>query len=261
MKDALSVITICFNNLEELVRTCDSVDRQTTLPDEHLIIDGSVDKEILNWLQTIPQPAYRKWIHERDNGISDAFNKGVKKSTGTIIQLLNSGDVYYDNGVLQKVAAVFENNESLSWCHGKLNLFRGRHWVIIGKPFEKEKLYRGMRSTFHPTMFVKKELFEKHGFFDTSLKIAMDYDFLIRISNEKFEFLNHPLVSFDPGGVSNSNYLGSLDETKKCYEKYFGKSRKLGLWQLRLKFLHYLLSSFAGKWLYSVKKRMKLENI
>jgi hypothetical protein len=140
-------------------------------------------------------------------------------------------------------------------------MIRGGESVIIGKPFEKKKLYRGMRSTFHPTMFVKKELFEKYGVFDTSLKIAMDYDFLLRIADEKFLFLNFPLVSFDPGGVSNTKYLDSLKEGRQCYEKYHGKSFKLWIWQLRLKFLYYLLQSPAGKLLYKIKKGLKLENI
>ena len=84
MKDTLSVITICFNNLPELIRTCQSVDRQSQHPDEHLVIDGSSNTEILNWLQSNPQPAYRKWIHEKDHGIADAFNKGLRNAVSSI---------------------------------------------------------------------------------------------------------------------------------------------------------------------------------
>ncbi|MGI9138892.1 MAG: hypothetical protein ACR2IM_07615, partial [Sediminibacterium sp.] len=68
--EQLSVITICFNNLKELQETCNSVDSQSVQPFEHYIIDGSNNKEISEWLNNSPQPIYRKWICERDKGIS-----------------------------------------------------------------------------------------------------------------------------------------------------------------------------------------------
>ena len=138
----ISVISICFNNLTELKSTCDSIDAQTLKPYEHIIIDGSTNTEIKNYLESSSQPSFRKWICERDNGISDAFNKGIRKSTGDIVYLLNSGDKMYDNSVLEKVTTIFDKDPSVMWCHGKLSTFRGGLWVVIGKPFEKDKLYR-----------------------------------------------------------------------------------------------------------------------
>lgn len=261
MKESISVITICYNNLSELIRTCQSVDEQSVHPEEHLIIDGSTNNEIIDWLQNIEQPSYRRWIHERDKGISDAFNKGVKNARFDIIQFLNSGDIYFDKNILQIVFDTFALNTNIKWCHGKMLLQRGGSSVIIGKPFEKEKLYRGMRSVFHPTMFVRKQLFNKYGLFDDSLTIAMDYDFLLRISKEDFTFIPTPLISFDPHGISNKKYLDSLKETRECYERYNGKSFKLQLWQIRLKILHYLLQSSIGKFLYKAKRGLGLENI
>jgi len=260
MKDSISVVTICFNNLADLIKTCQSVNEQSTHPDEHLIIDGSTNEEILNWLQANPQPAYRRWIHERDKGISDAFNKGVKNSKFGIIQFLNSGDIYFDKDVLKKVYDVFTANPDIQWCHGKMQTERGCSTVIVGKPFDKKKAYRGMRSTFHPTMFVRKELFKKYGGFDVSLNITMDYDFLLRIANEKFLFIPEPLTIFDTQGVSSTKYIESLQQMKECYEKYHGKSFLLTLWQLRLKLLYFLLQSPLGKALYKIKKGLGLEN-
>lgn len=261
MKESISVITICYNNLSELIRTCQSVDEQSVHPDEQLIIDGSTNNEIIDWLQNNKQPAYRRWIHERDKGISDAFNKGVKNAKFDTLQFLNSGDIYFDKNVLQIVLETFASNRDIQWCHGKMQLQRGGSAVIIGKPFDKEKIYRGMRSVFHPTMFVRKELFKKYGSFDDSLKIAMDYDFLLRISKENFIFIPTPLISFDPHGISNEKYLDSLKETKECYERYNGKSFKLQLWQMRLKVLHYILNSPIGSSLYKIKKSLRLENV
>ncbi len=257
----LTIITICFNNPAELMATCASVDAQTTSPFEHLIIDGSNQPQIAGWLNSTPQPAYRRWICERDKGIADAFNKGVRHSNGNLIQFLNSGDTFFNATVLATVLSRFTPGAGATWCHGKMQLQRGGERVIIGKPFEQRKVYRGMRGTFHPTMFVQQNLFDAYGGFDTSLRIAMDYDFLLRIAAEPCCFIDMPLVVFDPGGVSTNNYLASLEENKLCYEKYFGRSVKLLLWQFRLRVLHHLLHSPFGHFLYRLKKGLKLENV
>ena len=256
----ISIITICFNNLEDFKKTCVSVDMQELKPFEHIIIDGSKNPDIKNYLENIPQPHYRKWICERDKGISDAFNKGILKASGEITNLLNSGDTLYDSTVLGKVIKAFEKDPDITWCHGKLNLLRGGLWVAIGKPFEKDKLYRGMRGTLHPTMFVRKELYEKYGLFDLNLKMAMDYDFLCRIADEKFTFIDYPLVTFDPNGVSSANYIKAMKESFAQYRKYYGASFKQTIWGWRLTILHNLLKSGFGKFLYSIKVKVGKEN-
>jgi glycosyltransferase involved in cell wall biosynthesis len=261
MSYKVTIITICFNNPEELLKTCLSVDAQTRAPFEHLVIDGSNKNDIRTWLEGQPQPSYRRWICERDKGIADAFNKGVQHSRGELVQFLNSGDTYFDATSLSIVLDGFAPGNGAAWCHGKMEMIRGGQTVIIGKPFEKSKVYRGMRGTFHPTMFVPRSFFERYGGFDTQLKIAMDYDFLLRIAGEPVQFINTPLVRFDPGGVSTNNYLASLRENRLCYEKYYGSSGWLWLWQLRLKVLHYLLHSPVGHFLYRLKKGLKLENV
>ncbi len=259
--NTISVITICYNNLQELIDTCASVDIQLQPPFEHLIIDGSSTAEIKNYLNASPQPGYRRWICEPDKGIYDAINKGIHHAKGNIVVMLNAGDSFFDEHVITTAANTFNSDASVQWLHGKYRLLRGNQWVIIGKPFKKNKLYRGMRSICHQSMFVKKGLHDKYGLYDTSLKIAADYDFLCRIANEKFIFINVPLVNFAPAGVSSNNYFLALAETKNSYEKHFGNSLKLHLWQLRLKTLFYLLRSPAGNFLYKIKKGLKLENM
>ena len=256
----ISIVTICFNNLEELKKTCASVEMQTLQPNEHLIIDGSTKPEIKYWLENNQQPGYRKWICERDKGIADAFNKGVRNVTGDIIYILNSGDTLYDNTILQRASDVFAKDSSIMWCNGKLNTLRGGIWVSVGKPFEKEKLYRGMRSVFHPTMYVRKAVYEKHGLFNVDIKMAMDYDFLCRIADEKNVFIDYPLATFDPTGVTSTKYLDAMDESYAIYRRYYGNSIKQTLWSWRLTFLYYLLKSPLGKLLYSIKVKIGMQN-
>jgi len=257
----ISIITICFNNVDELKNTCRSVDAQDLKPFEHIIIDGSTRPDIKLFLENNPQPDYRKWICEADKGIADAFNKGIKQSAGDIILLLNSGDTIYDETVLQRVTAVFEKDPTVMWCHGKQYLLRGGLWVVIGKPFEKSKLYRGMRGTFHQTMYVRKELYEKYGLYNNDIKMVMDYDFLCRIANERFVFIDYPLATFDPTGISTKRYLDAMNEIYGVYSKYFGWSLKQNLWKMRLTTLHFMLRHPFGKWLYRVKVKLGKENM
>jgi len=258
---SISVITVCYNNLQELIDTCKSVDIQNQQPFEHIIIDGSTQPDIKNYLEQNIQPRYRKWITEPDKGIADAFNKGIQNSSGDVIVMLNSGDFFFDADVIKSVSEKFDENPSAQWLHGKYKIFRGNAWVIIGKPYEKKKLYRGMRSICHQSMFVKRYLHDKHGLYNTGEKIAMDYDFLCRISDEPFVFLQKPLVIFVPSGVSSANYLLTLKYARRIYEKYFGKSVLLRLWQVRLRLLHYLLQSPIGNFLYKTKVKFRLENM
>lgn len=258
---SISIITISFNNLAELQKTCNSVDIQERLPFEHIIIDGSTNGEIRDFMESSSQPAYRKWISEPDDGIADAFNKGLAMAKGDIVVMLNSADTLYDASTLSTVTEIFESNPNSQWIHGKYQLVRGNQKVIIGKAYEKSKLYRGMRSICHQTMFYKKSLHEKYGLYNVSEKIGMDYDFLCRIADEPFLFTETVLINFAPAGISSVNYLNALNDAKRIYEKYHGKNFMLPVWQLRLRLLHFLLKSPIGNFLYKIKKALKLENI
>lgn len=257
----ISVITICFNNLRELLETMASVDKQILPPFEHWIIDGSSNNLIKSYFESTPQPPYRKWICEKDNGIADAFNKGLHKANGEIVNMLNSADAYYNKHVLQTVTDAFVKDPGIMWLHGKYQLMRGGLWVTIGKPFDPLKLYRGMRSLSHQSMFIKKVLHNTYGDYDISLKNAMDYDFVCRIWKEKFAFIKEPLVIFAPGGTTYQNYLFALKEGRKVFERHHGFSVKLVAWQWRLKMLYHLLNGPAGKLLYKIKVRLNLENV
>ena len=259
MKPSLSVITICFNNLPELIETCRSVDEQTLLPDEHLIIDGSTNEEIVNWLLQNPQPAYRRWIHENDKGISDAFNKGISHSKGIITHLLNSGDKYAGRKALETVLSYFTGDPSLMWVHSQYIQHRGDMDVISGKSFDKNKLWKGMRTVAHPSMFIKKEVYDRYGSYNVDYKIAMDYDMIVRIRNEKFSFIPLPLVYFAPGGASNLQFKKGLTEVKKSYTTHIGPDFKQLFWQLRQKLLQaFMLTSAGKKWFQWKNKKKRL---
>jgi glycosyltransferase involved in cell wall biosynthesis len=257
MSHRFSVATICFNNLSELKRTIASVDQQASPPDEHLIIDGSTTRAILEYLEQEEHPAYRHWISEKDKGITDAFNKGVFNASGDVVHLLNSGDYYYDHSVLERVKTVFENDPEVMWTHGQYLQQVGGEWVITGEPFNPQKLYRGFGKVGHPTMFVKKKLYEKHGYFDLSYRHSMDYDFLVRIRHEPFVYIPYPITVFTPGGNSNINWKPAFQEVVHSYTTHIG-------WDVRIiwgyiyqvifnNLIHTKLGRFLLRWKYHQK--------
>ena len=256
----ISIVTICFNNLEDLIKTIDSVNFQVTQDFEHLIIDGSTDDKIRIFLESNPQPANRRWICELDRGIGDAFNKGVEKSEGDVIVLLNSGDCFFDKNVIKHVYDEFNSNSSITWLHGMFEIRRAGIDIIIGKPYDKSLLYRGMRRVCHQTMFVKKELYLKYGGYDINEKVCMDYDFLCRISNELFKYTTQVLAKYDANGISNQAYLNAIKDAKRAYLKYFPYTFKIDLWILRQTLLFKLINSIFGKFLFKIKDRLGLAN-
>jgi glycosyltransferase involved in cell wall biosynthesis len=255
----ISIVTICFNNLEDLKTTIAHLDRQTLLPFEHIIIDGSTKPDIKDYLSSIQHPAWRSWISEPDKGISDAWNKGIRKATGDIIHLQNSGDYYFDDTILQRVTEAYNQNPEIQWSHGKYAQFKGGTWIFTGHAFEKSRLFKGFSTTGHPTMFVRRQMYDKHGLFDLNLIICADYDFLCRISGEKFAFIDYPLVVFTPGGQSNILIRSSMKEMMQIYTKYFGYSLKNRLWlKIRVPMLHYFTETAIGKFLFRLKNKSRI---
>lgn len=252
----ITIVTICFNDLDSLVKTCASIDAQTQSPYQHLVINGSTTNDIENWATSTVQPNYRKVITERDRGISDAFNKGVLKVASGIIHLLNAGDIYASDTVLAQVQKVFDAQPNVQWISGCIKIKRAGIWVEIGKPFDKTQLYKGMRSVAHPTWFVKKEVYDRIGLFNEQYKIAMDYDLMCRIQDEPYYFLNQVITVFDDTGISSVQYLKSLQQNVQVYEANFGFSIKSRLWQFRLKLFYYLLNTQFGKALFKIKNKL-----
>lgn len=230
----LVVVTICYNNLEDLIATCASIDRQTRLPDEHWIVNGSTTQEIAAWWEQAPQQPYRRIINEPDRGISDAFNKGIARAGNGMIQLLNSGDVLFDAQVLQRVSDFMVLNPQAQWISGKIVMTDPQGgWAEKGVPFDPKRLNRGMDWVAHPTWWVHKSAYEHVGPYDLSLKIAMDYDMMIRLRDFPYAFYPFVSVHFDHQGISNRRFSVGLWEAYRIHRRHLGHSMLLFLIQLR----------------------------
>jgi glycosyltransferase involved in cell wall biosynthesis len=222
----ISVITITFNSEKTLERTIKSVINQTYKNLEYIIIDGgSTDKtiDIIN--------KYKDKINivvsEPDNGIYDAFNKGIRKSSGEIISILNSDD-WYESNTLKEVEGLSKkiNHSEYIICTKFRRWFNNKQYSEIPLKIKT----RNKRNIFvdlgvgHPATFVSKSVYTKIGMYDVNYKISADSEFLLRsyFSGILFIELNETLVNMQDGGISNSpKFLrAKLKERKSIRNQY-----------------------------------------
>lgn len=214
----ISIITVCYNSEKTLPYTLKSVLEQTYKNYEYLIIDG---KSTDNTLKIINEYESKfdgklKYISEKDSGIYDAMNKGIKLATGDIIGIINSDDVLAHENVFQSVINNIKNYDGVY-----SNLLMMDKSLV--KPYRLFKV-KSMITKFgwhppHPTLYLKKEVFEKYGNFNLKYKVAADLDLMLRIINgsSKLKFVDDYFVYMRSGGVSTNGLRGYYQNFKESY--------------------------------------------
>ena len=238
----ISVITTTFNLIkgkrkDVFVEMFRSVHSQTYPNIEHLIIDGGSKDGTIEFINEVNQKYGKKQLvvfSEPDKGITDATNKGFRKSTGDYVILMPSDDYYMCDEALELLADALESKNADFACADGWWLFKDR-WIADLESF----VYR------HPfmisTMLAKKELFLKYGFFDPDIAIAADYDLMFRILMQpevKGVIVEKMLTVLRPGGASQQADKTYIKEINNIYKKYF--SPKCHLNNKDCKNLHWL---------------------
>lgn len=208
----ISIVTITFNNFNQLNETLSSIPQKNYI--ESVVINGGSCEQSKDFLKS----HWGKVISEKDQGISDAFNKGVRNSKGSAVLFINSGDVLIDEEYLNFVESAFERDKTLDYVCCDI-IFDD---IEVGKYIPKfgverlQNLAKGMPFP-HPGLAVRRDIFEKIGYFDLSLKIGMDFDFICRLSkiNPKGLYYNKPVILMDGSGVSSTNHTKVLSEMYK----------------------------------------------
>jgi len=219
----VSIITPTLNS-ERFIKDCiESVKKQSYLNIEHIIVDGGSDDSTLKIIKEYENTYNLKLITGKDNGIYDALNKGIKNVSGEIIGILHSDDLYTNNEVLRKIVYIFQS-QKINSCYGDLYYVKEndinkvvRYWKSGN--YNRDKFKYGFMPP-HPTFFVKKEIYEKYGVFDTSFKISGDYELMVRfLYKNKIScyYLPEVLVKMRVGGNSNKNLKHILIKMKEDY--------------------------------------------
>lgn len=234
----LTIITINRNNAEGLAKTLKSINQQTCKNFEHVVVDGaSTDNSVDVIRQYEDAGIKRVWISESDSGIYNAMNKGIRMASGEYLQFLNSGDMLAGDNVvgdmLQALELINEKRErenqlKLSFLTGGMLLFRdGKRVVWRGPKMDEvtfETLYKG--SVNHSPTYIKKDLFEKYGMYDESLRIVSDWKFFLEaivLHNESIEIVNQIVTIFDLSGISSTNLKLRQQERSLVLNELFPK--------------------------------------
>lgn len=221
----ISIITVSFNSAATIRSAVDSVILQDGVDLEYVIIDGASTDDTVDVLRGYGSHVSHL-VSEPDRGIYDAMNKGVAKASGDIIGILNSDDFYADAYVLSKVSAAFED-PSVDCVFGDLDYvdaLETRHIVRAwrSQPHEEGAFRRGWHPA-HPSFFVRRSVYERFGMFDTSLPIAADYEFMLRILERhqlKSVHLPKVLVKMRTGGASNASLLNIAKANLQCWKAW-----------------------------------------
>ena len=235
----ISIITATYNSQVTLSSCMTSVLQQSYQNIEYVIVDGNSTDETLELVKQhqlqFPQIEF-KILSEPDSGIYDALNKGVQLATGEVIGFVHSDDILADNQIISKLANQFDK-ENVDGVYGDLQYVDKnnigkiiRYWK--SNDFNSSLLKKGWMPA-HPTLFLKKEVYEKYGEFSLSFKISADYDFMLRILKDdslKFTYLPNVITKMREGGASNRSVKNIIQKTKEDYRA--ARSNNIGGWYL-----------------------------
>jgi glycosyltransferase involved in cell wall biosynthesis len=214
----VTIITIVRNGENVLERTINSVLNQTYENIEYIVIDGGSKDGTIDIITKF-ESQVSHWISESDEGISDAMNKGIKLSSGILIQHLHAGDEFVSEETVANIVSSYIA-ESWRWCLGNqlLTNFSGEVVYRFSPPKFSNWLLRVVNTIPHPTVFAERSLFEEAGCFDISYECAMDYHLWLRFSliskPKQFDF---DIAKFLVGGKSANIQLALSEEFRKKF--------------------------------------------
>ena len=245
----VSVITAVFNGRDTIRDAIESVASQSGADIEHVVVDGaSTDgtAEILEGLRD----RLDVLVSEKDEGIYDALNKGIGLASGDVVGFLHADDLFADDRVVSKIAAAFEDPE-VEAVYGDLEYVSKsdtrrviRHWRA--GEYSVSSLVRGWMPP-HPTFYVRRRVYERLGAFDTTHRIAADYDCMLRFlsrGNLVPRYIPGVMVRMRVGGMSNRSLSNVLLKSREDY-RALRRNRVGGLGTLGLKNLR-KLRQFLG---------------
>lgn len=218
----VSLITVTRNSEKYLSHCIESVRSQDYDDIEYIIIDGSSTDKTLSIIQE--QGSFvDKWISEKDGGMYDAINKGMRLATGDIIGILNSDDFLASPGIISRIVACFRENEVDS-LYGDLvyveeeNTARvHRYWK--GNTYRRTAIEWGWMPA-HPTFYIRREMVEQLGGYETHYFSAADFEFMTRYLYKhriSSYYLPELIVKMRKGGMSNGGLQKRLRANRRDY--------------------------------------------
>lgn len=219
----VSIITVTYNNAATLADTIESVYQQTYQDIEYWIIDGASDDCTLDIIHENVERFQGRlhYISEPDKGIFDAMNKGIQRCQGDIIGTLNADDYFTSDDIIEEVVKSFSKKD-VDVVYGDI------HFIHADKPGKVVRYYSSalfhpfwLRFGFmpaHPSLYVRREVYQEVGPYSLDFTIASDFDMMIRIfrlRKSRYAYLRKDFVTMRTGGISTRNLHNRLVITKE----------------------------------------------
>ena len=227
----LSIITINRNNAAGLEKTMRSVAAQTFKELEYIVIDGASTDGSVEVIKSLKSEfAHLKWVSEHDSGIYNAMNKGLRMASGDYVQILNSADCLATPEVAERMLEELEKQGCPSILYGNMvkcfpdgrkmvdKCFAGQEITMLG-------MYTGTLN--HDPAYIRRDLFEKYGYYDESLKIVSDWKWYLQaliLGDEKPQYVDLDVTLFDMTGISETNKELDKKEREAVLEQLFPKA-------------------------------------
>lgn len=221
----VSIITTTYNSSKTIEGTIKSVLNQTYSDIEYIIIDGGSTDGTLDIVNKY-KDKIAKIVSEKDGGMYEAMNKGIKLVTGDIVGILNSDDVYASNGIIKTIVDELTRNDVDCVWGDLVYVDRDdpnktiRSWK--SSPYKTGSFQKGWHPP-HPTFFVKMEIYERYGLFRTDLNTSADYELMLRFL-ERFKiassYIPLVLVKMRTGGQGNRSYYNLIRANIGCYKAF-----------------------------------------
>ena len=220
----VSLILTTYNSVENLQKTLHSIEMQDYPEIEVNIKDGGSTDGTIEKIKEYKQNSKFevKWMTSPDNGIYDAMNQGYQMSTGEIIVFFN--DVFTMPDVVSKMVSLIENSSNCVGAHADLVYADDTRVIRYWKMGPQKNLYTGWMPG-HPTLFLKREIYEKYGLYKTDYKISADYEFMVRFlkdTRNHLAYLPEVIIRMYYGGTSTSSagsYIQSLKEGHRALKE------------------------------------------
>ena len=232
----ISVVTAVFNRHQTVGQALDSVLSQSYAAVESIVIDGASTDGTLGVVEGY-RPRLGVFLSEPDQGIYDALNKGIKHATGDVVGFMHADDVFENNEVLAKVAAVFQN-PAIDAVYGDLVYVQNddvsqviRYWKSGN--YNDAALLCGWMPP-HPTFYVRRSVYERLGGFNTRYRIAADYDTILRflaVGKIRATYIPEVLVKMRVGGISNRSVKSIIRKSTEDLE-VLRRNGVGGIWTL-----------------------------
>ena len=246
----ITIITICYNSAATLEKTILSVAGQSYKNIEYIVVDGNSNDGTLDIIKKHGDKI-SKWISEPDNGLYDAMNKGIAMATGDLIGILNSDDTFHSSTVIEEIVA-FHSNNTIDASVGNIIQHRENGKIIrtySSKYWNPVKLKIGYMPP-HPSLFFKRELFDKYGNYDLGFKIGADYELITRFffkNKISWKYSGITTTAMLVGGLSSSGSTSYHLITKEIKKALLMNEISFSSIKIQFRFL-WKIFGFLKKW-------------